>query len=296
MTNQEKNGYSVAHFPGKELGRAALCVVVGRSFDIDRVEGKCTPQEKTRTIAKSDQLFEGRDPSASSLKRASDMEVRKQKADILLQGTAHAPGGKAISSWEVVFRVGKWRKVLSIIGPRTCRYVAAKKRGKNREPQPPVFGDPESIAEVPLRYENAFGGKGAYIPEDPEAYAKALEQSQEVAARAEAKRPKPPVADPGEEKEGDVSWDDASPQISAKKTDGRLLPEGEGSEGVDLEDELVSRGSESTAILDPGDVEVGALEEEEGHKSRLSGLEVDAEGTPILALAEAGKERVVDEG
>jgi len=270
-------------------------VVVGRSFEVDRSEGVCKPDDESEPLARIDELYEGKNPFESSIKRASDYEPVKLRVDLVLTGTAYAPGGKPAASWPVVFRVGKWKKELRIVGPRVCKYVAPKKKGKKKEPSPPRFTAAEPISEVALRYENAFGGVGLFVPEDKEAFRAAKQKAEEVEERAR-KKATPAEAPPVEIPEmSDEQWNTASgsPQ-AAKKTDGRLISDGEGSSEAGLEMEHLSTSHEGTLELDLDQVEAtGGVGSGAG---AATGRLVDHEGTPILALAEAGNERVVEEG
>ena len=82
---------------------------------------------------------------------ASDFADFKPRADLLLTGTAYAPGGKPTTVVDVGFTVGAWSKSLMAIGAR------AWKKGL-------LFGasmsDPEPFVSMPLTWENAFGGEG----------------------------------------------------------------------------------------------------------------------------------------
>ena len=82
---------------------------------------------------------------------ASDFGDFKPKAEVLLKGTCHPPGGKPTTVCHVGFAVGGWSKSLAVIGPR------AWKPGL-------LFGasmsQPAEFTRMPLTWENAFGGEG----------------------------------------------------------------------------------------------------------------------------------------
>jgi hypothetical protein len=192
------NGYRVNHFPAELGKRCFICVVVGRSYKVDSVEGKSVPDEEPAELALIDEQVEGQDPFAASLLRPSDMEPMKRRQDVLMVGTARAPGGEPALTWDVKLQVGEWVKAVKIVGPRRYHHVEASKKGKKRLPRPPVFDEPSAVAEVPLRYEYAFGGKGRYVPDDPEAYARAVERAEKL---TNAVAPPPPEKEDG----GDAS-------------------------------------------------------------------------------------------
>ncbi len=72
----------------------------------------------------------------------------KPHADLLLKATCHAPGDDPVPGCPVKFSVGDWSKELLVIGPRSWNHG--------------LLGDkmmePEPFSEMPLTWENAFGG------------------------------------------------------------------------------------------------------------------------------------------
>jgi hypothetical protein len=90
------------------------------------------------------------DPTGSSLKRESDLAPFKPRTDIhFTDPVAFAPGGKPSPRWQVKVQVGPVEKTLQVTGPR--QWVRRTFSGWR-------LTEPEPVAEVPLRYENAFGG------------------------------------------------------------------------------------------------------------------------------------------
>lgn len=78
----------------------------------------------------------------------ADLALFKPRADLLLTGTCHVPGGKASTTCPVSFRVGGWSKSLACIGNRVWHkgMVFAK------------VGEIEPFTKLPLTWANAFGG------------------------------------------------------------------------------------------------------------------------------------------
>jgi hypothetical protein len=96
------------------------------------------------------------DPTTSSLKRESDLAPFKPRTDIhFTNSVAFAPGGKSAPRWQVQVQVGPVQKVLQVTGPR--QWLRASAGWKLTEP--------ELATEVPLRYENAFGGAWRHTDE-----------------------------------------------------------------------------------------------------------------------------------
>lgn len=84
--------------------------------------------------------------AATSLRYGSDFALVKPAADVLLVGSAAAPGGEAVSALAVELGVGTWRKALAVIGDR--RWIG---RGAS---------EPTPFVRMPLRWELAYGGPG----------------------------------------------------------------------------------------------------------------------------------------
>jgi hypothetical protein len=88
------------------------------------------------------------EPGTSSLKYDADLVPLKPTTDVVLNGTAYAPGGRPSTEFAVAMRVGALQKVLKVRGNRTWL--------------PGPFGGgpsrPEPVTRVPIIYERAYGG------------------------------------------------------------------------------------------------------------------------------------------
>jgi hypothetical protein len=89
------------------------------------------------------------EPACSATRDESDLAPTKPATDVLLRGTARAPGGAALPAWEVGIEVGSLRKRARVTGPRWWT-----RAGDDRW----TLGAPLPCAAVPLRYELAYGG------------------------------------------------------------------------------------------------------------------------------------------
>jgi hypothetical protein len=89
------------------------------------------------------------DPHASSLLSESDLDFPKRTTDVLLVGSAHAPGGVPCTAVEVSMQVGPMRKALRVVGDRVWSSGLLGPR-----PGPPV-----PFVTMPITYERAFGGR-----------------------------------------------------------------------------------------------------------------------------------------
>lgn len=80
----------------------------------------------------------------------ADLGLFKPRADVLLSGTCHVPGGKAVTVCPVKFSVGKWSKELAVIGNR--HWDKGIVFSKQSEPEP--------FTQCALHWGNSFGGEG----------------------------------------------------------------------------------------------------------------------------------------
>jgi hypothetical protein len=84
------------------------------------------------------------DPTRSSVRYDADFAFEKLKVDVVVNGSAYAPPGRAVPQLAVTLRiVGMIQKVLIVSGDRFVM------DGNGR---------PEPFAEMPIRYERAYGG------------------------------------------------------------------------------------------------------------------------------------------
>ncbi|MAR89387.1 MAG: hypothetical protein CML06_00690 [Pseudomonadales bacterium] len=88
------------------------------------------------------------EPGLSSLRYDADLVPTKPGTDVLVNGTAHAPGGKPSTEFPVALTIAGQQKVLRVMGKR---HWEAGITG----PKPSA---PEPVTRVPLTYEVAFGG------------------------------------------------------------------------------------------------------------------------------------------
>lgn len=121
-------------------------VIAKGTFDLvhgGRAKPSATP------LPLSGDLYYGDDP-ALGVRYPSDFAPFKPKADAILVGHAHAPGGRPTDVMRVGFHVGSFSKLLAIIGERikTKRWLG--------DSIPP----PEPFRKIELTYTNAFGGAG----------------------------------------------------------------------------------------------------------------------------------------
>ena len=88
------------------------------------------------------------EPGQSSLKYDADLVPRKPGTDVIVNGTAYAPGGKPSTEFAVGIDVNGRRKILKVLGERHW-----EKGLVGLKPSPPT-----PVTTVALRYEHAVGG------------------------------------------------------------------------------------------------------------------------------------------
>lgn len=128
-----------------EQDRPIHVAILRGTFDV--VGDELRPSADQQPVAMADQYFGA--PLESSIRIDTDLVPKKYHADITLEAVAHAPDGHAAESWEVGVAVGVVSKRLRVTGPRHWN------SGRDEW----VLSRPEPTREVPIRYEQAFGGR-----------------------------------------------------------------------------------------------------------------------------------------
>jgi hypothetical protein len=137
-------GYTLGLQPD---GRELVVVVVKGTFTIpNNPKKEPTLAEEQAPLVEAD-VFTG-EPGFSAPLYESDYAPRKPRCDILLNGSAYAPGGKLTERVTVSLRVGSWQKSFDVVGKRVW------KRGVLLV----TPTAPEPFTVMPISYNNAFGG------------------------------------------------------------------------------------------------------------------------------------------
>ncbi len=136
-------GYAMGLEPS---GRELLVIVVKGTFRLP-VEsgGRLSLHEEQTPLLTSDEFFG--EPGLSAPKREVDFAPRKQRCDVILNGTAHAPGGRPADRVTVGLKIGSWSKSFDVVGDRVW-YTAGTARASGAE----------KFETMPLSYDRAFGG------------------------------------------------------------------------------------------------------------------------------------------
>jgi len=133
--------------PGQEPdGKHILAVLLKRTYTIVPYDA-CVRAPADKPIYGGDRHYA--DPMSSSVEFEADFVPIKLATDVVLNGTAHAPGGRAVRELIATIEIGKVRKSVKIFGDRVCKHQIGGD---------PLFGDPQPFTVMPLRYERAYGG------------------------------------------------------------------------------------------------------------------------------------------
>ena len=136
-------GYTMGMKPD---GRELLVVVVKGTFNIPKNGEEATLAEEQMPLVMADE-FTG-EPGFSAPIYEADFSPFKPKCDVLLNGSAYAPGGKPTRRVEVSVQVGSWEKSLRVVGDRLWQkrwFMVGASR-------------PQPFAVMPISYDKAFGG------------------------------------------------------------------------------------------------------------------------------------------
>jgi len=142
-------------------GNPVLVVLVKGTFPVGG-DGAVLPAAEQIPVAFGD-VVEGEGETAK-VRFESDTAPFKPRADIILLGKAHAPGGKPVRWLDAGLVVGDVKKVVRVFGNRT--WISGQ--GKLSAP---LFTEPEPFMEMDLVNEKAFGGidteSGGVCAENP---------------------------------------------------------------------------------------------------------------------------------
>lgn len=123
--------------------------------------GRLVMTEEQADLVMADEVWDPANAERSSLKKAGEVVLTKPTTDVIVTGTARAPGGTPLPSWSAAVEVRRGGEIkiachAQALGPRRFRHAAGG------------WGltDPEPTLEVPLRYELAYGGAYAVPPQE----------------------------------------------------------------------------------------------------------------------------------
>jgi len=128
-------------------GREALVVVVKGTYRIPSNPNDEPQLAPVQVPLVETDVFSG-EPGFSAPVAEVDYAPRKPRCDVLLNGSAHAPDGRATDRVTVSMRVGTLRKSFGVVGNRVWQ-AGAITLGISK---------PEPFTRMPISYDRAFGG------------------------------------------------------------------------------------------------------------------------------------------
>lgn len=193
MPDFEQHGYQGFWMPHRRLnGEFGVLVVIKRRYRVNTVEAICEPSDETPPVAMVAEFYDDADPPDVSVRQPSEIAPEKRYIDVMVRGTAYAPGGKPAKQFDVELRIpGVFQRKLRIFGNRKCIWYPPVKeltykdlaKGEIWQWLDPDFSEPEPIDKLPLRYEHAYGGWAKLVlsvdEEEGAEEAKAVDELQE---------------------------------------------------------------------------------------------------------------------
>lgn len=167
MPEFEQHGWQGFWMPGRKCtGQHGLMVVIKRRFEVDMMTATCRPAV-TAPVSLMQEPYDDGEPPMVSYRHPSEIALEKVNVDIIIRGTAYAPGGKPVPQFDVEFRIPRLlSRKLRIYGNRhliwypPLKWLTAEDLAKGEFwvwPDPD-FSEPEPIDKLPLRYEHSYGG------------------------------------------------------------------------------------------------------------------------------------------
>lgn len=138
--------------PRKHQDPAFAFALVKMTYDIKGSVAVLAEAEPLLHDVWSDEKLEPRFPPGS------DYWITKPASDVVVRGSAFAPHGRPTPSMYVSVQIGNALKRIAVFGKRVVEW----RNGV------PGFGRPEPFTDMPLLYQNAYGGLDNRVPIPPE--------------------------------------------------------------------------------------------------------------------------------
>ncbi len=122
-------------------GQEAQVLVVSATYE-QAEKGSLVPAAEQRPVPLADEYFGN--PVVSSVRYEAETAIQKNRVDVLVNGTAHAPGGRPVEEVFVELEAPGIRKRLRVFGDRYRTAIGSS--------------SPRPFLTMPLVYERAYGG------------------------------------------------------------------------------------------------------------------------------------------
>jgi len=156
----QKDGFVIDAFPAKDFSGKDRAVVVAKgTWQLQ--DSLLTPSKAPEPFAYVDKFEDPDNPMRTPILFEADTAFEKTGTDIILMGTAYAPGEKAVPSFTTRLQVGGFVRTLLIQGPRRASFA-----GSERNPKPPTFSKPTPVKQLEISFKYAYGGITRYALPD----------------------------------------------------------------------------------------------------------------------------------
>ncbi|MER8848956.1 MULTISPECIES: DUF2169 family type VI secretion system accessory protein [Mesorhizobium] len=145
---------AATHVQPNADGQEILVAMFSASFEAPEQAASLRPADEQLPVFFGDEPFG--EPGLSSIRHEADIAPVKPNAEVIVNGTAHAPSDKPVREMQIGLRVGGIRKVLNVVGDRI--YDAGS------------YSAPNPFRTMPIVYERAYGGStsdGRMDPRNP---------------------------------------------------------------------------------------------------------------------------------
>lgn len=140
-------------------GREQLVVAIKGTFNIPKTPGARPALSDEQVPLVLADMFDG-EPGLAAPTYETDFAPEKSSCDILLLGSAYAPGGRPTQQVQVALQVGTLVKSFQVVGDRHWVGSAAGARASQ----------PEPFKVLPISYGGAFGGVDESDPDQRAAF------------------------------------------------------------------------------------------------------------------------------
>lgn len=156
----QKDGFFIEAFQAKDFAGKDRAVVVAKgSWELN--DSRLIPAKAPVPVSYVDEFEDPEKPMRTPIVFESDTAFEKTGTDIILRGTAYAPGSKAVPAFTTRLQVGDFVRMLLIQGPRRASFM-----GSENKPRPPIFSKPTPIKQLEISFKYAYGGVTQYALPD----------------------------------------------------------------------------------------------------------------------------------
>ncbi|MFO0748733.1 MAG: DUF2169 domain-containing protein [Myxococcota bacterium] len=278
MPDFEQHGWQGFWLPGRRVnGRYGIAVIIKRRFEVDPMDGLSKPVP-TAPVALAGEDWDDGEPPMVSVRHPGEIAIEKRLCDIMVRGTAYAPGGKPVPQFDVELKIAKvLSRKLRIFGDRHLIWYPPLKwltkedlaKGEQWVWPDPDFSEPQPIEKLPLRYEHSYGG-WAKITLTPDAEEMA-EEAQEKGAVVEARR----------ERKKEIEQELKKEEEDAKKAEaekGKPKPRG-------VSDEEAAKIAEKAFLIDEG----VDLKLDDETRKKLADVDAKDDGMKVVSAFRLGQ-------